>query len=164
MRAPLTIAPNVTMNAYPTGDGQSAEFVSGDTHFLAVSAVVCALLAVAWTKEFAIFSVFAVLFLWEQASRANSLLKRQTRRQQLDRYVSEAATQGCVEDCLIDVGLRETDAKQQMREWIKEGPSLFEKLILRRSRRTEENHKRLWTELGDLAYVEGELLKAQQRA
>jgi hypothetical protein len=131
------------------------------TSFLAGSIVACGIVAVAWFPEFIVVALIPLGLLWERTRLAETILAKRLRQYQLDESVTEAIERGELEafSAAVDQEYREKSA--QLMAWIRQRPSVLERVFMGRRYRKEDDNKSLRIRLWELSYLDDRIRKAR---
>ncbi len=131
------------------------------TSLLAGSIVACGLVAVAGLHEFIVFALFPLALLWDRVRVAETILAKRLRLHQLDESVSEANEFGRLEALATAVNEEHWEKKQQLAAWIRQRPSVLERIFKGRRYRKEDDNKLLQNRLWELSYLDDCIRRAR---
>jgi hypothetical protein len=131
------------------------------TSLLAGSIVVCGVVAVAGIPEFIVVALVPLALLWERARVAETILAKRLRLHQLDEFVREAIAFGELKEFAAGVDQEYREKKERLIAWVRQRPSLLERIFLSRRHRREDDNKLLHNRLLELSYLDDCIRRAR---
>jgi hypothetical protein len=131
------------------------------TSLLAGSIVACGVVAVAGLPEIIVVALVPLALLWERARVAETILAKRLRLHQLDASVSEANEFGKLEAFATAVNEERWEREQQLATWIRQRPSVLERVFKGRRYRREDDNKLLQNRLWELSYLDDCIRRAR---
>lgn len=141
-------------------EASGANYLS-HTSFLAGSIVVCGVIALVLLPEFIAFALLPLGLLWERARVAETILAKRLRQYQLDESVREAIAFGEIKEFAAGVDQEYREKKERLMAWVRQRPSLLERIFLSRRHRSQDDNKLLQNRLWELSYLDDCIRRAR---
>jgi len=126
--------------------------------FLCGGVTFCLLLSVVWTPEFAFAAVAPIVILWARLRGIEKWAERKVRRLDLEGKIEREISRGDLDASFKEVREIYLRLNAEMKKWVSQKPTIFERMFLEREMRSEEQNVGLFEKIQEVKYFNRSLV------